>query len=128
MFVSKCDPGSMSDITALYESDLVAYLEDDEIILADKGYQGHPRCLTPFKGCDITPEEAAFNDILATARILVECVIRRVKIFGALSSAGKFRINDNSKHEQLFNVGCQISNISFELEPVWLIKNFFLPI
>lgn len=100
-------------------------LEEGKLILADKGYQGNPRCLTPYKG-QVTPEESAFNDILSSVRILVECVIRRVKIFGVLGSAGRFHSSDFDKHEALFNVICNITNISFELEPVFSHVNYYL--
>ena len=43
----------------------------------------NPNCLTPFKG-DPTPEEEAFNEVIASVRILVECVIKRIKSFGVL--------------------------------------------
>ncbi len=101
-------------------------LNNNEIILADKGYQGQPNCLTPFKGQDLTPEEDALNEVGASVRILVECVIKRIKTFGALGSRGRFHSNDLFKHKAVFNVACQITNISLDQEPVWLTHNFFL--
>ena len=69
--------------------------------------------------------EEAFNQVLASVRILVECVINRIKIFGAMGSKGRFRC-DNEKHEMLFKVACHITNVSLEREPVWLETNFYL--
>jgi len=80
------DVGSMTDIQGLKNGELVGIIsswDPLEVIIADKGYQGHPKCLTPFKGT-ISPEEDAFNQVLASVRILVECVIQRLKIFGVL--------------------------------------------
>lgn len=118
----------MTDIAALKDSSLLVYTfaDSDDILLADKGYQGQPRVLTPFKGSSILPEEAAFNDILSAVRILVECVLKRVKNFGALGSRGRFHSNDHEKHYAVFRVACQITNISLEEEPVWSHSSFYL--
>jgi len=61
--------GSVADITALRDGDDIAIITSwnpFEILLADKGYQGHYKCLTPFKGPDNSPEEDAFNEVLAS--------------------------------------------------------------
>jgi len=45
-------PSSVVDITALQDTGLIGYLEfwhPFEILLADKGYQGEAKCLTPYK-------------------------------------------------------------------------------
>jgi hypothetical protein len=118
----------MPDIGAVKDSSLLVYTfaDSDEILLADKGYQGQPRMLTPFKGSSISPEEAAFNEILASVRILVECVIKRIKNFGTLGSRGRFRSNDHEKHSAVFRVACEITNITLEEEPIWSHTNFYL--
>jgi len=122
------DPGSMTDIEAIKNSSLLVYTfsDSDDILLADKGYQGQPRMLTPFKGPSILAEEAAFNDIIASVRILVECVIKRIKHFGALGSRGRFHSYDHDKHFSLFRVACQITNICLEEEPIWSHSSFYL--
>jgi len=63
-----------------------------EIILADKGYEGCPIILTPFKGSFISDEEEAFNNVLSSVRIIIECTLHlyRLKIFGVLGSRGRF--------------------------------------
>jgi hypothetical protein len=119
----------MSDITAVKDSTLLVYTfaDSDELLLADKGYQGQPRMLTPYKGSTLLPDEAAFNDILAAVRILVECVLKRVKHFGALGSRGRFHSGDHDKHYSVFRVACQITNVLLEEEPVWSHSNYYLP-
>jgi len=96
-FVDGNDPGSKSDIRVLRESELVAEIIDNdpfEIIVGDKGYQGLPIFLTPFKDPQygtMTPDESAFNEVLASVRQIVECSLHRIKIFGVLGEKGRFR-------------------------------------
>lgn len=120
--------GSVADITSLRNGELVSIItsyDPLEIVLADKGYQGLNSCLSPHKGRDLNPEQEAFNEVLASVRILVECVIKRIKQFGVLGNRGRFHC-DISKHKLAFNVCCQISNITFEFEPVWNQINWHL--
>lgn len=120
--------GSVADITALRDGELFAEVtchDPFEIVLADKGYQGHERSLTPFKGKDLLPEEEAFNEVLASVRIIIECLNKRIKHFGVLGSRGRFR-NEVEKHQVVFNVCCQISNICLDYEPVWQHINWYL--
>lgn len=119
------EPGKVSDITWLRNGENMLLLKSNEIILADKGYQGHKNCLTPFKGSGLSPSEEAFNEVLASVRILVECVINRIKIFGVFGSRGRFHCSIE-KHKFLFNLACQITNVSIERDPVWLQKNWYL--
>jgi hypothetical protein len=120
--------GSVADITALREGFAVVQQSDNEpieVVLADKGYQGESRCLTPFKGSNLSPEEDAFNEVVASVRQLVECVIQRTKIFGVCGPKGRFRC-EREKHQICFRVVCNICNISMQREPVWLNRNWYL--
>src|SRR5690348_3064393 len=55
-FVDGPDPGSFADVTSLRECGLLHDLTNEqELVLCDKGYQGQPRCLTPFKKDRGTP-------------------------------------------------------------------------
>jgi hypothetical protein len=103
------EPGRISDIVALRNGAVeMKDLQPKEILLADKGYQGHYKCLSPFKGTSITPTEEAFNEVLASVRILLECVFQRMKIFGVLGRKGIFR-HTISKHKLVFNLVCQVT-------------------
>jgi len=120
--------GSVADVTALREGELVAVINACnplEIILADKGYQGHWKCLTAYKGKDLLPEQEAFNEVLASVRIICECTINRIKKFGVLGSRGRFHCQIG-EHKAIFNVSSQITNISLSLQPVWLHTNWYL--
>lgn len=119
--------GRISDVEALRQEEHKLLLDGD-FLLADKGYQGHEKCLTPVKKTKLTTptfEDEAFNEILSSVRQLVECTIGRVKQFGVLGSAGRFHC-DKTKHVVVFNVCCQITNIKIERNPIWSNKNWFL--
>jgi len=121
--------GSVSDIDALRNGELgvgvIQKWNPFEIILADKGYQGHWKCLTPFKGPDLTPQQDAFNQVLSSVRIIVECTLKRVKQFGVLGSRGRFHCT-RDKHKSVFNIACQFTNIAISLQPIWKQPNWFL--
>ena len=87
-------------------------------MLGDKGYQGHPRMLTPFKNTTHYSDEA-FNELLASARQIIECIFGRVKAFGALGSSGPWPCS-REKHKLIFKLCCAITNIQLERDPVWV--------
>jgi len=124
-------PGAVHDITAIRDTELIAYVinkDPTELILADKGYLGEPIFVHPYKsnrGHNLTPEEEAFNTVLASVRQIVECSIQQLKIFGVLGRSGKFTCC-HEKHAQVFNVCAQITNILLERNPVWLAVNQYL--
>jgi IS5 family transposase len=67
-------------------------------LVADSGFQGvkkiHAKSRTPFKGSKkhpLTDEQRAFNRKLASERIVVEHVIRRLKVFRVLKEVYRHR-------------------------------------
>ena len=68
-------------------------------LLADSGYQGfakvHTNSRTPYerwrKTIALTPEQQAHNRALASERVLVENVIRRLKVFRVLKETYRHR-------------------------------------
>ena len=115
------DKGKEADITCLRKYLPLVDLKDGECLLADKGYQGHEKCLTAFKNlASLRPtfEEEAFNEVLDSVRQIVECTFKRVKDFGILGSAGSFAY-EKEKHSAVFNVCCQLTNIKLERDPLW---------
>lgn len=53
--------------------------EPNEIILGDKGYQGHPRVLSAIKNTSsyrVDYCDKAFNEVLDSVRQLVECTFK----------------------------------------------------
>jgi len=110
------DGGSVADITQLREGELLAIIANwnpFEVVLADKGYQGNWKCLTAFKGRDLLPEQEAFNEVLSSVRILVECTIKRLKQFGVLGQRGRFHSHPE-RLDKAFNVCAQIYSNLFE--------------
>jgi len=123
------EPGSVHDITALRNSELIAIIlswDPYEVVLADKGYIGEPIFLTPYKATGgLSTQLTAFNEVLSSVRQIVECTIHRVKIFGVLGRCGRFRCS-REQHKPVFNVCAQITNISLERSPVWMSENWYL--
>ena len=73
-------------------------LHPDTEMLGDSGFQGmaklHARSLTPHKRRQkqpLTPEQNAHNQALASDRVLVENVIRRLKVFRVLKETYRHR-------------------------------------
>jgi len=132
LFIAGPEPSSMHDMKALLqESELIAIVLRDnpsEIILADSGYVGHSRILTPFTGSDLSVDEIAFNTVLSSVRQIVECSLGRLKFFGILGSKGHFRggVKGQYKHKKIFNVCAQVTNISLDRNPLWKCVNFYL--
>ena len=68
-------------------------------VLADSGYQGlakfHPRCRTPHKrkrkAIALTDQQRVHNRTLASERVGVEHVIRRLKVFRVLKETYRHR-------------------------------------
>ena len=89
--------------------------------LADSGYQGlknwHPQGETPVKKTKLhplTPEQKASNRELSRQRILVENVIRRLKIFRILSE--RYR-NRRKRFGLRFNLIAAIHNLELKMAP-----------
>jgi len=125
-------PGSMNDIRAIRESGFLATLRSenlDEIILADKGYQGLTNCITPIKAkknAELSPEELSFNEVISSVRYIVECSIGRMKIFNLLNQRYRKGYLKLQKHAKLFHICAHITNISLAREPLQYHANFFL--
>jgi DDE superfamily endonuclease len=87
-------------------------------VLADAGYQGltglHPNSQTPVKKSKLHPlsqEEKAGNRAWSRKRILVENIIRRLKIFHILSE--RYR-NRRKRFGLRFNLIAAISNLELK--------------
>ena len=87
-------------------------------MLADSGYQGvlalHPNSQTPVKKSKLHPlsqEQKASNRSLSQKRILVENIIRRLKIFRILSE--RYR-NRRKRFGLRFNLIAAISNMELK--------------
>lgn len=124
-------PGSMNDIRALRESDFLTLLRENnlkEIVLADKGYEGLPSFLTPIKKKmkqELTDEEEAINELIASVRFIVECTLGRMKIFGILYSRYRKGSSNLQKHQKIVNICAQITNISLTREPLSYNQNYY---
>jgi len=88
-------------------------------VLADSGYQGlielHPNSKTPAKKTKLHPlskEQKASNRFLSHERILIENIIRKLKIFRILSE--RYR-NRRKRFGLRFNLIAAIYNMELDL-------------
>ena len=93
-------------------------ISPDTCVLADSGYQGlaevHPNSETPVKKSKLHPlnqEQKASNRALSRKRILIENIIRRLKIFRILSE--RYR-NRRKRFGLRFNLIAAICNIELK--------------
>ena len=108
--------GSQHDFRLLKNS--LCTISPDICILADSGYQGlaevHPNSKTPAKKSKLHPlnqEQKANNRALSRKRILVENIIRRLKIFRILSE--RYR-NRRKRFGLRFNLIAAICNMQLK--------------
>jgi len=91
----------------LRDGGLLAKLPARERFLADKGYEGEERALTPFKGKDLPPEQKQFNRALAARRNIVEITNAWLKNFQALQMTWRESFD---KHQKIFLIIANIVN------------------
>ena len=97
ILAAACGKGREHDFRLFKRSKLRVH--PDTELLADSGYQGlaklHAKSRTPHKRwrkkTPLTPEQRAFNQALASERVLVENVIRRLKVFRVLKETYRHR-------------------------------------
>ena len=105
--------GNLHDFQLFKNS--IGTISDKTCLLADAGYQGvadlHPNSQTPAKKSKLhplTPEQKANNRALSKKRILIENIIRRLKIFRILSE--RYR-NRRKRFRLRFNLIAAICNL-----------------
>lgn len=91
-------PGRQHDFSLLKQSRCSHKLHKNIELLADSGYQGvakiHANSRTPYKrwrGKTLSPQQLDHNRTLAKARICVEHVIRKLKVFRILKETYRHR-------------------------------------
>jgi hypothetical protein len=105
--------GSISDIDIMREK-FLGCLTANEIVLADKGYQGvSPQVLTPYKGGHLTSEQKCYNYKQTALRAAVENVNARIKLWGVTAST--WRGEDYIFLDQCFKVVCKLVNLNIAL-------------
>ena len=111
--------GSQHDFQLFKESQCT--LSEQTCALADAGYQGlagiHPNSQTPVKKSKLhplTPEQKATNRRLSRKRILIENIIRKLKIFRILSE--RYR-NRRKRFGLRFNLIAALYNLELEMAP-----------
>lgn len=109
--------GSMHDLTLFRHSGV--RMHPETALIGDAGYQGiwrdHDHSITPHKDMKtrpLTPEERQENRALASTRLRVEHVIRRLKVFRVLKDVYRHRRRRFSLRVNLIAALCNHSNSS----------------
>ncbi len=105
--------GNQQDFGLFKQSNLA--ISEQVTILGDKSYQGilglHPNSFTPVKkraGQKLTPHQKSYNRELAKARIKIEHVFAKLKVFRILS--GRYR-NRRKQFALRFNLIASLYNL-----------------
>lgn len=106
-------PGHMHDLDISRTSGILNHLLPGELILADKGYIGVDRFLTPVRQ-PVTDAQWVINSFISKKRVLVENVIGRVKVFHCLVQPWR---NDLALHPIVMDVLCNLTNLEFLSAP-----------
>jgi hypothetical protein len=109
--------GSVHDFTLTQEKGLLNRVLPYERVLADMGYIGDYRIITPFKRNKKrgNPIHMIWNKALGALRVKVEHVFNRVKIFEALKQAWRHKLYF---HKIVFYVIVNILSIELLIHPV----------
>ncbi|CAF1081548.1 unnamed protein product [Rotaria sordida] len=114
VYVSKCYPSSVHDITILRESGLLEHTEEHVQIIADKGYIGEQYVVTPKKkSCrgELTAEDKDFNRFISSARAAIENINQRIKTYAILGSIYKGPYDDLDKITKIVRVVVALCNL-----------------
>lgn len=114
-------PGTEHDKNMLYYFGLEYHLCDGELILADKGYQGHPVCVVPYRGHGFpyyhyNCERCNYNYRLSSVRIIVERAFSRLKFFRCLSTRWRHTLE---LHPVAFYFLVELCNIMNKFNPLF---------
>lgn len=108
-------PGKVHDKALADFYNVHSEIDNDEWILADSGYQGSIRFITPFKGRNLTVKEKLINRMIGRHRVLVENVLGQIKVFNCLKNPWRNKI---CLHKVCWIVICNITNIKLKLYPI----------
>eukprot|EP01127_Copromyxa_protea_P016488 TRINITY_DN4908_c0_g1_i3.p2 TRINITY_DN4908_c0_g1~~TRINITY_DN4908_c0_g1_i3.p2 ORF type:complete len:131 (-),score=12.73 TRINITY_DN4908_c0_g1_i3:8-400(-) len=94
---------------------LSSRLGPTEFGIADKGYIGVDRLLTPWKGKGQNQKQKAWNYSVESSRVMVENAFSRLALFKILATA--FR-GKREKMHQIANVCAQLVNMDLNYRPI----------
>jgi hypothetical protein len=113
-------PASTHDTTLLADSDIADMLDDQHHALGDKGFQGAPNVVVPFRGQyrQLSRSQRAHNSAVYRARALVENALKRLKDWKAVS--GPLRAD---REDQLFSgitvrTATALTNLQLQAQPL----------
>jgi hypothetical protein len=95
--VSNAVVGSTADITLFHTSDIDNKVSVNKKLLADKGYAGDNRLITPYKkprNRELSDDEKKYNNAISAHRAIVENAIHILKQWAILGTVYRGDIND----------------------------------
>jgi transposase len=105
-FPGCCHDKAIYDFGKIFEQ-----LAPDERVIADKGYQGAEKCITPHKrrrgNQQLTDQEISHNKTVEEDRWCVERTFSWLKGYYSLSSHWRHPI---MLHPTIFSIGCHLVN------------------
>ncbi|MHB1873186.1 MAG: transposase family protein [Steroidobacteraceae bacterium] len=116
VWISGPFPGKMHDNTMLRQGGLLEKIQDWELLLGDKGYQGNHKVVIPFKrNVTQTYWTQSWNAAVSNVRITVEWAIGRIKRFKTMNQKWRHSLKS---HSVVFNVCAHIAQLSMYYFPV----------
>lgn len=105
------------------ESGLADSLLPNELGVADKGYEGARKLLTPYKGWKLTEDQVTWNKNLSSVRMLTERTNGLIKKFNAFMHRWR---GDYHLHQRAFMFIAHMVNVQIELHPIQRTLNSLL--
>ena len=120
MWVAGPAPGSCHDITMMRNFGIVNFLTGSELLLGDKGYQGHQSVVVPYRGHGYGSYHhnclmCKFNYELSCSRIIVERAFGRIKKFNCFKHKWRHNL---ALHPIAFHLIAELSNIVNKFNPL----------
>ena len=115
VWISEAYRGPVHDSRIAREGGVLSILTPDEVVIADKGYEGIERIRSPVKGKDLTPVERMYNKTLNQKRVIGERAFGRLKEFGCLKQPWRSSLD---KQDKVFIVCAAITNEKLKKNPL----------
>ena len=115
VWISEAYRGPVHDSRIAREGGVLYILSPEEVLIADKGYEGIERIRSPVKGKDLSSVEKLYNRTLNKKRVIVERAFGRLKEFGCLKQPWRSSLD---KQDKVFVICAAITNEKLKRNPL----------